>query len=76
MAAAKSGANRAMKIYEVECRAVIRVTAENMQNAALYGAAVIRDNTHLISVRAVHQKNLEPAWEDPRRSERPHISEG
>ena len=76
MAAAQSGGDRSMKIYEVECRAVITLAAEDMQKAALYGAAVIKDNAHLIYVRAVHERNLEPAWEDPRRSERPHISEG
>jgi hypothetical protein len=41
-----------MKVYEVECRAVITLAAEDMQKAALYGAAVIKDNAHLIYVRA------------------------
>ena len=55
-----------MKVYEVEYRAVITLAAEDMQKAALYGAAVIKDNAHLIYVRSVHESNLEPAWEDPR----------
>jgi hypothetical protein len=66
MAAARSGGDRSMKVYEVECRAVITLAAEDMQKAALYGAAVIKDNAHLIYVRAVHERNLEPVWEDPR----------
>ena len=54
-----------MKVYEVEYRAVITLAAEDMQKAALYGASVIKDNGDLIYVRAVHERNLEPAWEDP-----------
>jgi hypothetical protein len=54
-----------MKIYEVEYRAVITLTAEDMQKAALYGASVLKDNAHLIYVRAVHERKSEPAWEDP-----------
>ena len=54
-----------MKVYEVEYRAVITLAAEDMQKAELYGAAVIKDNAHLIYVRAVHERNVEPAWEDP-----------
>jgi hypothetical protein len=53
-----------MKTYEVEYRAVITLAAEDMQRAALYGAAVIKDNAHLIYVRSVHESNLEPAWKD------------
>jgi hypothetical protein len=63
-----------MKVYEVEYRAVITLAAENMQKAAFYGAAVIKDNAHLIYVRAVHERKLELArgpqridqssWED------------
>jgi hypothetical protein len=53
-----------MKVYEVECRAVIIVAAQDMQQAALHGAAVIKDNPHLINVRAVHERNFELAWED------------
>ena len=54
-----------MKVYEVEYRAVITLAAEDMQKAELYGAAVIKDNAHLIYVRAVRERNVEPAWEDP-----------
>src|SRR6266481_555447 len=54
-----------MKVYEVECRAVITLAAQDMQKAALLGAAVIKDNPRLIYVRAVHERNFEPAWEDP-----------
>jgi hypothetical protein len=66
MAAAQPGGERSMKVYEVECRAVIKLAAEDMQKAALYGAAVIKDNPDLIYVRAVHERNFEPAGEDPR----------
>ena len=65
MAAAQSRGDRSMKVYEVECRAVITLAAEDMQKAALHGAAVIKDNSHLIYVKAVHERNCEPAWEDP-----------
>jgi hypothetical protein len=54
-----------MKVYEVECGAVITLAAQDMRKAALHGAAVFKDNPHLIYVRAVHERNLEPAWEDP-----------
>jgi hypothetical protein len=53
-----------MKVYEVECGAVITLTAQDMQKAALYGAAAIKDNPHLIYVKAVHERKLEPARED------------
>ena len=53
-----------MKVYEVEYRAVITLAAEDMQKATLYGAAVIKDNAHLIYVKAVHEKSVEAAWED------------
>ncbi len=52
-----------MKVYEVECGAVITVTEQDMEKAALHGAAVIKDNLHLIYVRAVRERILEPAWE-------------
>jgi hypothetical protein len=48
-----------MKTYEVECRAVITITALDMQEAASHGAAAIKDNPHLIYVRAVHERNIE-----------------
>jgi hypothetical protein len=54
-----------MKVYEVEYRAVITLAAEDMQKATLYGAAVIKDNSHLIHVKAVHEKCVEAALEDP-----------
>ena len=54
-----------MKVYQVEYGAVITLAAQDMQKAALHGAAVIKDNPHLIYVRAVHERNFEPAWEDP-----------
>jgi hypothetical protein len=54
-----------MKVYEVECLAVITIAEQDMEKAALLGAALIKDNPHLISVRAVHERNVEPAWEDP-----------
>jgi hypothetical protein len=54
-----------MKVYEVEYRAVITLAAEDMQRGELYGAAVIKDNAHLIYVRAVHERNVEPAREGP-----------
>jgi hypothetical protein len=54
-----------MKVYEVECRTVVILAAQDMQKAALRGAAVIKDNPHLISVRVVPERNREPAWEDP-----------
>jgi hypothetical protein len=54
-----------MKVYEVECRAVITIAEEDMQRAALHCEAVIKDNPHLIYVTAVHERNFEPAWEDP-----------
>jgi hypothetical protein len=53
-----------MKVYEVECGAVITLAAQDMQKAALQVAAVIKDNPHLIYVRAVHERNLEAGWED------------
>lgn len=54
-----------MKVYEVEYRAVITLAAEDMEKATLYGAAVIKDNAHLICVKAVHEKSVEATWEDP-----------
>jgi hypothetical protein len=60
-----------MKIYEVECRAVITVVAPDLQKAALHGAAVIRKNPDLIDVKAVHQRNFEAAWEDLRSGNSP-----
>ena len=61
-----------MKVYQVEYRAVITLAAQDMQKAALQGAAVIKNNPHLIYVRAVHERNFEPAGENP--SPSPKIS--
>jgi hypothetical protein len=54
-----------MKFYEVECRAVITLAEQDMEKAALHVAALFKDIPHLIHVRAVHEKNFEPAWEGP-----------
>jgi len=54
-----------MKVYEVECGAVITLTAQDMEKAALRGAAVIKDNLHLIYVRAVHERVFESASKVP-----------
>ena len=54
-----------MKVYEVECRAVVTLAAQDMQKAALHGAAVIKDNLHLIYVTAVQERNFKPAREIP-----------
>lgn len=53
-----------MKIYEVQCWAVITLAEQDMEKAALRGAALIKDNPHLIYVRAVHEKGFEASRED------------
>jgi hypothetical protein len=53
-----------MKIYEVECWAVITLAEQDMERAALRGAALIKDNPHLIFVRAVHERDFEAAREE------------
>ena len=53
-----------MKVYQVEYRAVITLAAQDMQKAALQGAAVIKNNPHLIYVRAVHERNFETSWRE------------
>jgi hypothetical protein len=55
-----------MKVYQVECRAVITLAASDMQEAALRSALLIKDNPHLIRVRGVHEISLETTWIDPR----------
>jgi hypothetical protein len=55
-----------MKVYQVECRAVITLAASDMQEAALRSALLIKDNPHLIRVRGVHEISLESTWIDPR----------
>ena len=47
-----------MKLYEVELRAVITLSAQDMQKAALHGTGVIKENPHLIYVKAVHERGL------------------
>jgi hypothetical protein len=54
-----------MKVYQVECRAIITLAASDMQEAALRSAFVIKDNLHLIRVRGVHEIALEATWKDP-----------
>jgi hypothetical protein len=56
--------DRSMKIYEVECWAVITLAEHDMEKAALRGAALVMDNPHLIYVRAVHERNFEALRED------------
>ena len=53
-----------MKVYQVECRAIITVAASDMQEAASRSAAVVKNNPHLMVVRGVHEINLEQAWKD------------
>ena len=52
-----------MKLYQVECRAIITVEAPDMQKAALHAAAIIKDNPDLIVVRAVHERSCETVWD-------------
>ena len=40
----------------MECRAVITLAAQDIQKAALHAAAAIKNNPHLIYVKAVHEK--------------------
>jgi hypothetical protein len=47
-----------MKIYEVECRAVITLVEQDIARAALEGAAFIREHPDLIYVRAVRQRDF------------------
>jgi len=47
-----------MKVYEIEYRAVITLTAQDMRKAALQGAEVIKENPGLIQLRAVHEKDF------------------
>jgi hypothetical protein len=53
-----------MRIYEVECWAVITLAEQDIEKAALRGAALIKDNPHRINARAVHERNFEAARED------------
>jgi hypothetical protein len=45
-----------MKVYEVECRAVITIAEEDMQKAALQCEAVIKDSPHLIYASLVREQ--------------------
>jgi hypothetical protein len=54
-----------MKVYEVECRAVIMVSEQDLEKAALHAAALFKDNPDLVYVRAVQEMRSEPTWEDP-----------
>ena len=54
-----------MKVYQVECRAIVTLAASDMLEAASRSAAVIKANPDLILVRAVHELTLEPTWKDP-----------
>jgi hypothetical protein len=49
-----------MKVYEVEYRAVITLSAQDMEKAALQGAAVIKHSPHLFHLRAVHERDFQP----------------
>ena len=53
-----------MKVYQVECRAIVTLAASDMQEAALRSAVVIKNNPHLICVRGVHEITLEATWKD------------
>ena len=44
---------------------MIIVIGQDVENAALPGAAILMHNPHLISVRAVHEKNFEPSRQYP-----------
>jgi hypothetical protein len=54
-----------MKVYQVECRAIITLAASDMQEAALRSAMAIKENPHLILVRGVHEITLETTWKEP-----------
>jgi hypothetical protein len=65
---------RCMKVYEVECRAVITVSEQDLEKAALHAAALFKDNPDLIYVRTVHEMNFEPAREDPSLNTRQNVN--
>lgn len=54
-----------MKIYQVECRAMVTLAASDMEEAALRGAVIIKGNPHLILVRGVHEITLPATSKDP-----------
>jgi hypothetical protein len=53
-----------MKVYQVECRAIITLAASDMQEAVLRSSGIIKENPHLLRVRGVHEITLETAWKD------------
>jgi hypothetical protein len=53
-----------MKVYEVECRAVITVSEQDLEKAALHAATLFKDNPDLIYVRAVREMNFEATRKD------------
>ena len=62
-----------MKVYQVEYRAVVTVVEQDMGKAALQGAALIKDNPRLLSVRAVHERNLASEHPGPKDSQRDSV---
>jgi hypothetical protein len=40
-----------MKVYQVECRAVVTVSEQDLEKAALHAAALLKDNLDLFYVR-------------------------
>ena len=62
-----------MKVYQVEYRAVVTVVEQDMGKAALQGAALIKDNPHLLSVRAVHERNPTSEHPGPKDSQRDSV---
>jgi hypothetical protein len=49
-----------MKLYENGVSASGHTNRKDMEKAALHGAALMMHNPHLISVRAVHERNVNP----------------
>ena len=45
---------------EVEYRAVLTLTAQDMEKAALQGAAVIQRSPHLFLIKTVSEENFQP----------------
>jgi hypothetical protein len=62
-----------MKVYQVEYRAVVTVVEQDMGKAALRGAALIKHNPHLLSVRAVHERNPASEYPSPKDSKRDFV---
>jgi hypothetical protein len=49
-----------MKVYEVERREVITLVEDDMKKAGLDAAALVMHNPCRMSVRAVHERNVQP----------------